>query len=128
MHWHPPESRGLYQQPGNTPPAPQPHESNNITSRLVRIETYLQYAVHDRMRAEWESRARDYDLHDRLLAIEATVTGWTDNVQASSLIAKWGVSAAKYIAAVILFAMWAANGLPWDSVKAGMSVIGLPIP
>lgn len=127
-HWAPPEIRGIYNHPGTQPPPPQPHEGNNVLSRLVRIETYLQHALSDRIRAEQEGIQRDHDLRHRLGLVESTLAEWTSRTRATIMAVNMILAVGRYVAAVCLLALWFNGAISWASIKGILGALGFPAP
>lgn len=118
-HWTPRGSRR------GRPPPPQPYETNNVVSRLVRIETYLQGSHEAAISDAEDSLNRDYDLSDRLNAIEVL----TGPVSATVAALRWAAASTKFLAFSLVVALWINGAITWGQLTAWVAgVLGLPIP
>lgn len=108
------------------PPFPQPAHSNDVSTRLTRVETYLHLTHGDRQRQEADSLARARDLIEictgldtRLTAVESARSQWAHT---SNFI----VSGMKYVLAVILIASVLVGKMTIDQARWIGGLFGMP--
>lgn len=64
-HWRDPISRGVWDHPAATPPRPQPLGTNNLDTRVARLEMHQEWSTFNAARVERESRERASDIVDQ---------------------------------------------------------------
>lgn len=69
-HWMDPQTRGVYTHPAAQPPRPQSHASNDLGTRLARVEEHLSFGAWNRDRIEREAQQRDRDLGAGITGLE----------------------------------------------------------
>lgn len=124
-HWITGMDRGLYHMPQARPPTPQPHNGNDLASRIARIEEHVTFAAHDRQRIETEGWQRAVDnahatkaLSQRVASLERSRERALGRKRLWRKGLTWVVPSLKFAMAALLFAMWAAGKLTVEELKA----------
>lgn len=122
QYWVDPRARGIHHGPGHQPPPPQPATSNDIPTRMARMEIHAWYSTQEKQRAEREGWARDMEvlrrlngLDTRVGAIEGTVAVWT-------AIGTWAPRLLAYALSAVIFAAVMLGKLSVEQAKALLSV------
>lgn len=132
-HWVDPDKRGLYDHPHAPPPPPAHHASNDLGTRLARVEEHINFQAWNHRRSEHESRLRAEDivagmatLSRRILAIEQTAKS---RRYLRQTMQGWATSASifgRYAAAAVLGLLLLTGKASLENVKFLLSLLGLP--
>lgn len=108
------------------PNYPQPPTTNDLSSRVSRLEVHQWHTHADLDRIESESLRRGLDLAAEVRGISVKMEALESHIGTARTLAKWLPSALRYLAAIILFALLIAGKLSIAEIKTLLPVVGLP--
>ena len=125
-HWAHPTTRGVYDTPAHHPPPPMPATSNDLGSRVARLEVHSYHATIDRQRIERESLTRGQDLLGMVTALESRLRVVEAITATISTLSTWLPKLLRFIGAIILFALLLSGRMTIEGVKPFLQALGFP--
>lgn len=111
-HW-----TGQHRSPRPLPPYPQPPGTNDIYSRVSRLEVHQWHSHQDMDRIETESLMRGKDLASDIKAMAMRLDAMEGHIGTARTLAKWGPAVLRFLAAIMLFGLFLAGKLSVAEIK-----------
>lgn len=125
-HWIDPKQRGIHDTPAYRPPYPQPPGSNDLSSRIARLETHQFHLTDNTHRIETESLTRGKDLLESVRLLDKRVASVERHVGTITAVVTWLPKILKYAGGVVLFAFLVMGKMTPDGAKLFLQALGFP--
>ncbi len=120
-HWHDGRRRATL-----LPPYPQPPGTNDLSSRVSRLEVHQWHTTHSMERIEAESLLRASDLRSDIEVLVEKLDQIQGHIGTARTLAGWAPSIARYLLAAVLFGLFLAGKISVEALKPFLAVLGLP--